>query len=76
MQLKLSYYQCKMNYFISTMYYVCKPYDNHKANTYSRFTKDKERRNIAYHLENHQFTKVGRNRGENKEENYKTARKY
>lgn len=49
---------------------LCKPHDNHKAKTYSRYTKIK-------HIvrENHQITKEECKRGRKEKRDYKTARK-
>lgn len=40
MQLKLSCYQCKIDYYF--IYILYKPHGNNKVKTYSRYTKDKE----------------------------------
>lgn len=55
MQLNLSFYQPKMDYFIYKDV-LCKPNGNHKTKIYSRFAKDKKKGEIEdTTTENHQF---------------------
>lgn len=55
------------------MFYV-KPLGSHKAKTYGRFTKDKEKQIKAYkYKKNHQSTKEGNKRGRKEWGNFKTA---
>lgn len=46
MYLKLSFYGLKIDYKTSVR---CKPHDNYKTNTYSRYTKRKEEGIKVYH---------------------------
>ena len=70
---KLIGYQHERDCYI---YVLCKPHDNQKANTYSRYTKDKEKELEHSITENHQFSNEDMKRGRKKKGNYKIAKNH